>query len=119
MCAVFVLRGVFEDGDHRLTPMSTSQCLLSITTLFWQEDLGINPVIIPSAVLGLRSKIVLRQLKNRFPGGNPGPTAGGWYVNISYLRHMCLCVYMCVFSTPYCYCHLSFKIWLHIDWPQF
>jgi len=43
-----------------------------------QEDLGINPVIIPSAVLGLRSKIVLRQLKNRFPGGNPGPTAGGW-----------------------------------------
>ena len=77
--------------------MSTSQCLLSIVTLFWQEDLGINPKIIPSAILGLRTKIVLRQLKNRFPGGNPGPTAGGWYVRLSYLRHMCSCVYMRVY----------------------
>ena len=45
-----------------------------------QEKLGIDAKIVPSSMAGLREQIVLRQLKNRFPGGDPGPTAGGWYV---------------------------------------
>ena len=48
-----------------------------------QEKLGIDAKIVPSSMAGLREQIVLRQLKNRFPGGNPGPTAGGWYVRLS------------------------------------
>merc|ERR1719174_1381329 len=38
-----------------------------------QEHLGTAVKIVPSTMAGLRDKIVLRQLKNRFPGGDSGP----------------------------------------------
>jgi len=69
-------------SNRILYPHTCPKHVRTVYAPLCQEHLGADAKIVPSVMAGLRDKIVLRQLKNRFPGGDPGPTVGGWYVRL-------------------------------------